>query len=330
MVCPELPIGLDEIRQFEEMRQLLDAMLSENDIEDFVLWYYTPMARPFTRHLIANATVYDCMDELSAFRGAPPGLRQAESDLFSAADVVFTGGRSLYESKRTFHSSVHCFPSSIESEHFAVARTSAPDPIDQAPIAHPRIGFCGVIDERMDLALISTVAESHPSWQFVMVGPVVKISQADLPRSTNLHYLGGKSYDEIPHYMAGWNVAMLPFAKNESTRFISPTKTPEYLAAGLPVVSTSIADVVRPYGEQGLVEIADGANDFASAIEKLLQPENAAQRSIRLERTDAFLAKSSWDKTWRDMESLIQQSIAGKQGKDTTQEERMELSSAAD
>jgi glycosyltransferase involved in cell wall biosynthesis len=314
VVCPELPAGTDEQSAFRAQEKLLSGFMSENAIDDYILWYYTPVARNFTRQLSALAVVYDCMDELSAFRGAPPGLRAAEADLFQAADVVFTGGRSLYESKRSQHPAVYCFPSSIDTQHFAQARVATVDPADQDFIAHPRVGYCGVIDERMDLELLAGVAQKNPDLQFVMIGPVVKISESDLPRSANIHYLGGKSYQDLPQYMAGWDVAMLPFARNESTRFISPTKTPEYLAAGLPAVSTSITDVVRPYGEQGLVEIADTPDDFSAAIRRCLDPTIRERlRPI----ADRFLSTSSWDTTWKEMEEIVY-AAAGKNRTDRT------------
>jgi glycosyltransferase involved in cell wall biosynthesis len=331
VLCPELPNGLSETESFQAQRQLLDSFLNERAIREYVLWYYTPMARNFTRQLMPSATVYDCMDELSAFRGAPPGLRAAEADLFASADLVFTGGRSLYEAKRTRHPSVHCFPSSIDAAHFAKARHTIAEPSDQACIPLPRIGYCGVIDERMDLELLARVAENHPNWHLIMVGPVVKISDADLPRAANIHYLGGKDYTALPLYMAGWDVGMLPFARNESTRFISPTKTPEYLAAGLPVVSTSITDVVRPYAQQGLVQIADSAEQFAAAIERCLRPETTEETQDRLRTVDEFLSHSSWDKTWSEMESLILTVVSEKPlATDKLDGDRLELSSTAD
>ena len=194
-----------------------------------------------------------------------------------------------------------CFPSSIDVKHFSRALDVTEDRPDQADIPHPRIGFFGVIDERTDIDLLAKVAELRPEYQFVMIGPVVKIDDADLPRRENIHYLGGKSYDELPEYIAGWDVAMMPFAINESTRFISPTKTPEYLAAGRPVVSTPIRDVVRPYGESGLVQIAETPEEFAAAIERAL----AELADERRGRVDEFLADMSWDKTYRSMSELI-------------------------
>ena len=284
-----------------EQRRLLDRVIREKEIGPEVLWYYTPMALGFSGHIKAPVVVYDCMDELSGFKDAPALLHDREKELFRRASLVFTGGQSLFEAKRGQHQHIHAFPSSIEFEHFAGAREPQGDPADQAGIAHPRIGYCGVIDERMDLALVDAVAEAHPEWQLIMLGPVVKIAPESLPSRANIHWLGGKKYKELPAYLAGWDAAMLPFAHNASTRFISPTKTPEYLAAGKPVVSTSIRDVVRPYGELALVHIADSAEEFSAAIDRALNTE----RGEWLPRVDAFLARSSWDLTWRRMAALI-------------------------
>jgi UDP-galactopyranose mutase len=186
--------------------------------------------------------------------------------------------------------------------HFGKARTAKTDPIDQSDIPHPRLGFFGVIDERFDRELLNQVALQKPDWNFVIIGPVVKIDPESLPKHSNIHYLGAKKYDELPAYLAGWDIALLLFARNESTRFISPTKTPEYLAAGKPVISTSIRDVVRPYGEQKLVEIADTPDEFVYAAEKILSQSNDAEW---LGRVDSFLANVSWDKTWKQMSDLI-------------------------
>jgi UDP-galactopyranose mutase len=297
--------GADTIQQ-----GLIEKMFTDYGISDYVLWYYTPMALGFTEHLKPIAVVYDCMDELSAFKNAPAALHERESQLFNLADLVFTGGQTLYESKRDHHHSVHAFPSSIDAAHFAKARGTQEDPSDQRDIAAPRIGFFGVIDERMDLDLIAGVADARPDWHLVMIGPVVKIDEESLPQRSNIHYLGGKSYKELPSYLSGWDVAMLPFARNESTRFISPTKTPEYLAAGCPVVSTSIRDVVRPYGQKGLVHIADTVEEFVSAIETAMQTDSPQ----RLMEVDAFLKQMSWDLTWSNMSDLIQGAVNKKLG----------------
>jgi len=302
VAVPVLPDGLDESAAEAAQRRLVDQLLSQMKGRSRILWYYTPMALGFTGHLEADLRVYDCMDELSAFRFAPPKLKDRERALLARADLVFTGGQSLYEAKRGRHPHVHAFPSSIDARHFARARDrNGVEPEDQARIPHPRLGYFGVIDERMDLQLVAAMAEIRPDWHFVMIGPVVKIDQATLPRRPNIHWLGGKRYEELPDYLAGWDIGLMPFAINESTRFISPTKTPEFLAAGVPVVSTPIVDVVRAYGNAGLVEIAaDAAGTVAKAEGLLSHPKAAWLASV-----DRRLSGLSWDKTWDAMHALM-------------------------
>ena len=247
------------------------------------------------------------MDELSAFAGAPAEMRENERALFGEADLVFTGGASLYESKRLQHPAVYLFPSSVDLAHFARARRPQAEPEDQLHLPRPRLGYAGVIDERMDLGLIAGIAAAKPDWQLVLLGPVAKIDPASLPRADNIHYLGMKAYEDLPRYLSGWNIGLLPFALNESTRFISPTKTPEYLAAGLRVISTPIRDVVTPYGDLGLVSIADRPREFVKAAEVLIQsPSN----NEFLASSAKFLSKSSWDKTWSEMNQLVEEKLS--------------------
>lgn len=307
-ICvPQIPGDLSRASQDTIMKLLLNNLLAEQRISDFLLWYYTPMALSFSANLQPRLTVFDCMDELSAFKGAPQEMKDREAELLSRADLVFTGGQSLYEAKLGRHDDLHVFPSSIDFAHFAQARTHSEEPADQAGIPHPRIGFCGVIDERMDIQLLDAIAQLRPDFQFVMIGPVVKIDPATLPRHANIHYLGGKTYRELPAYLAGWDAAILPFAHNESTRFISPTKTPEYLAAGKPVVSTSITDVVRPYGIQKMVRIADQPEEFVNALEQALTVDS--HDSDWKVRVDSALSQNSWDLTHKRMRDLIESRI---------------------
>jgi glycosyltransferase involved in cell wall biosynthesis len=301
VVTPHVRAGVSAEETGVAQRALLDRYLSEEGIEDYALWFYTPMALAFTRHLAPRAVVYDCMDELSGFHGASPLLHEHEAELFRRADVVFTGGQSLYEAKRLQHPNVHAFPSSVDTEHFRHARVRGVDPEDQAAIGRPRVGFFGVIDERLDLDLVEGVARLRRDLEFVLVGPVAKIDPGRLPRGPNLHYLGFRPYAALPRYIAGWDVAMMPFARNAATRFISPTKTLEYMAAGKPIVSTAIRDVVRPYGEQGLLQIADAPASFGAAIDAALR-EDAAPR---IGAFDAYLAGTSWDRTWSRMKALL-------------------------
>ena len=288
-------------------REMLEKLIQTKELKDFVLWFYTPTAMEFASHLKPPATVFDCMDELSAFKNAPPELIENERKLLEKADLVFTGGQSLFEAKKDKHPRVFAFPSSIDVAHFGAARGITEKPADQKKIPFPKLGFCGVIDERMDIELLKQMADLRPTWQFVMIGRVVKIAEEGLPRRANIHYLGGKDYQDLPAYLSGWDIALMPFALNESTRFISPTKTPEYLAAGLPVISTPIRDVVNPYYEKNLVAIAQTAEEFINAGEKILHNEDSTDR---LNRADKFLSEMSWDKTWAEMNGLIQEEIA--------------------
>jgi glycosyltransferase involved in cell wall biosynthesis len=306
VLVPRLPQGCTGEAATAAQRALLNARLAELDVQNerLVLWFYTPMSLAFAGHLRPRVTVYDCMDELSAFHGAPPQLVQRERELLQRADLVFTGGYSIWEAKRELHGNAHPFPSSVDIAHFAAAREAQADPADQAAIGRPRLGFYGVIDERFDIGLLGQVATRRPDWHFVMIGPVVKIDPATLPRQPNIHYLGGKTYDELPQYLAGWDVALMPFALNESTRFISPTKTPEYLAGGRPVVSTPVRDVVRHYGDSGVVLIAGSAEDFVAACERALQL--AADRPALLAEADRLLGDMSWDTTQAQMKEKIE------------------------
>ena len=311
VVVAHLPQRLrtDEAAADQAQFELLSHYFNEQGVTNYLFWYYTPMALGKSRQFHPVLTVYDCMDELANFKFAHPELKSREQELFTKADLVFTGGHTLYEAKREQHPDAHPFPSSIDKAHFGQARGPLAEPADQAGIAHPRIGFFGVVDERLDIELLRELSQNHPEWQFVIIGPVVKIDPATLPRTPNVHYLGGKDYKELPAYLKGWDVATLLFADNESTKFISPTKTPEYLAAGNPVVSTPIRDVIRPYGDLQLVHIADNAADFGVAIAKALTQRHDADWR---QRTDEYLATISWDQTWQAMVALMQQRLAAK------------------
>ena len=306
IIQPHVPetYTADAARDYQ--RAVVDAYAIQAP-EPPILWFYTPMALSFARHVEARAIVFDKMDELSAFKGAPPALVALEQELIDLADVVFTGGASMYEAAAHRHSNIHCFPSSIDVTHFAAARgQDLADPKDQRNLPGPRIGFFGVIDERFDATLLAEVAKAKPEWQFVVIGPVVKIDPVTLPQGHNIHWLGAKQYADLPAYLAHWQVGWMPFAINESTRFISPTKTPEFLAAGLPVVSTAIRDVVRPYGEAGLVRIAHDADETVAAIDALL----AGPSGDWAAKVAAQLAQGSWDSTWAAMLARIDAVVA--------------------
>ncbi len=297
----EYPFYLGD--QIPPLIQLTRQLMAEQQIGPRALWLYTPMALPVAQTLNPVAVVYDCMDELSAFRFAPPELLARETMLLQWADVVFTGGPSLYRAKVGRHPNVHCFPSSIDAAHFRRAQIEEiPDPPDQAPVPHPRLGYFGVIDERLDYDLLGALARARPDWQIMMVGPLIKVNEADLPHQPNIHYLGQRQYEELPAYVSGWDIALMPFVLNETTRYISPTKTLEYMAAGKAIVSTPITDVQEPYGD--IVYIADGARAFVAACEQALH-EPPAEHLRRQQGREAVLARTSWDDTANQMHALL-------------------------
>jgi UDP-galactopyranose mutase len=312
IVVPHLPEGMPEDAREAALGRLLDAHVASIR-GPLVAWYYTPMMLPFSRHIDFDVVVYDAMDELSKFKFAPAKLIENEAELLMRADVVFTGGSSLYEAKKDRHDNVHCFPSSVDRAHFCKARARLFDPADQEDLPRPRLGFYGVLDERFDTELLDRIAAMRPDWSFVMVGPVVKISDEDLPKRPNIHYLGSKTYEQLPSYLSGWDVALMPFAMNESTQFISPTKTPEYLAGGKPVVSTPVKDVVRHYGKLEGVKIASTAEEFVEGCEAALELSRNPE-SGWLAEADLMLSASSWDTTQARMAGLIHDILGTRTG----------------
>jgi len=306
IVRPHIQAGTSHEETERIQKNLLDRFLKNKNFDDLIFWYYTPMALTFSGHLKPALTIYDCMDELSNFKNAPPGLKEFEDSLLKKADIVFTGGQSLYDFKKDRHQNIYPFPSSIDKKHFEQARHVREEPIDQRHIAGPKLGFYGVIDERFDIELIRNMAILKPDWNFILLGPVVKIDPSSLPEMANVHLLGSKCYDELPNYVSGWDVALIPFAINDSTRFISPTKTPEYLACGVPVVSTPIRDVINPYGEKGIVKIASTAEEFVAAAEQYMKMD----KTKWLPEVDEFLADKSWSSTFMEMMKKVNSTLS--------------------
>ncbi|MBW8848083.1 MAG: glycosyltransferase [Burkholderiales bacterium] len=314
VLVPHTPVAAPGFHddQLAALQTLLDAHFTAHQLHADVAWLYTPMALPLVQSVHASCVAYDCMDELSAFKDAPRQLRQRESALLRRAAVVFTGGPSLYEARRHLHPQVVCLPSAVDATHFDPARLQGDSPHaaeaerQQAGLPRPRLGFFGVIDERLDTALVAAVADAHPDWSIAMVGPVVKIDPAALPQRANLHWLGMQPYERLPYLLAGWDVALMPFARNASTRFISPTKTLEYMAGGKPVVSTPITDVISLYGDA--VAVADGPQAFVAACEALLD-EGAAERDARRMAMAASVARYSWADSADTAHALLSQAL---------------------
>lgn len=264
-------------------------------------WFYSPAFISVLDTLEFDSVVYDCMDELSLFKGASARLIDQERQLLAAADVVYTGGKSLYESKQQKHHNVFCFPSSVDVDHFSNKNTDTVEmPADLKDIPHPIVGYYGVIDERIDLDLLRKTAEKSPETSFVMIGPLCKIEDKDLPRAQNIHYLGMKSYEELPQYLHFFDVAMMPFALNDATKFISPTKTLEYMSARKPIISTRIRDVERDYSN--CILLIDNEDDFCKALKEAPNKDLGEYKNI--------LEKTSWDHTANSMKSIIQKVTA--------------------
>lgn len=292
----QIDICQPRVNRMEDIGPYLKKHLQ---ISDFSAgWFYSAAFIQVLETLDFESVVYDCMDELTLFKGASPQLIEQENQLLAAADVVYTGGKSLYESKRQKHHNVFCFPSSVDFDHFSATGNIKPN--DIAEIPSPIVGYYGVIDERIDLVLLEKTAAKSPDSSFVMLGPICKIEEKDLPRAKNIHYLGMKTYDELPAYLEYFDIAMMPFALNDSTKFISPTKTLEYMAAGKPVISTKIKDVERDYSD--CVMMITDADDFTKAIKNPIENFEPAYKEI--------LDKTSWDVTAEEMGLMIKKAIA--------------------
>ncbi|KAF2514877.1 glycosyltransferase [Flavobacterium foetidum] len=286
------------VDHIEDIAVVLPAFVSNRNIS--LAWFYSPAFCPLLSVFQFDTIIYDCMDELTLFKGAPPQLIEQEKYLMANANIIFTGGKSLYESKKQLHSNVYCFPSSVDQEHFAKAQSNISVPVDIGDLPTPIVGYYGVIDERIDLELIAATANKLPDVSFVMIGPMAKIEESELPKSSNIYYLGMKCYNELPCYLKAFDVAMMPFALNDATKFISPTKTLEYMAAKKPIISTKITDVVRDYSE--CLNLVDNADEFVEAIRNFINKNTDNEWK---EQYEEILERTSWDRTADQMKSII-------------------------
>ena len=295
-VNPQLHILQPRVHRIDDIAQVLSHYVSNELVP--IAWFYSASFSSILASRKFGTIVYDCMDELSLFKRAPQYLINQEKFLLKNADIVFTGGKSLFESKRELHDNVFCFPSSVDEKHFAQALNGVAIPGDIINIPSPIIGYFGVIDERINLDLIRQSAERLPQVSFVMIGPLAKIEDQDLPRLPNIYYLGMKSYQELPAYLKAFDIAMMPFALNDATKYISPTKTLEYMAAGKPIISTRIKDVERDYDR--CVRIVDDTNEFCEAI---LELNSTGFNGVK--KYTEILANTSWDATALKMGNIL-------------------------
>ena len=299
----------------DEYEALWSRLLPELPAEagpNTILWVFTPRADYLVRQAEPHVrvAVYDCMDDLASFRNAEADIHRREANLLEDVALVTTGGFSMYQSRKDRHPNVHCFPSGVDIAHYRQVQdpaTTVPESVSVLP--HPRLGYFGVLDERIDWPMIGELAARRPEWHWVMVGPFAKVEASELPSAPNIHYLGHQAYTDLPRFLKGFDIATMPFALNEATRFISPTKTLEYLAGGKPVVSSSVPDVVAFY--QGIVYIVDGADGWIAAIEEVLA-SSEEERAARYERAAVPLEQSSWDSIAERMWALMMEAMEGK------------------
>jgi glycosyltransferase involved in cell wall biosynthesis len=314
VLVPHTPVEATGFRddQLRVIGPLLTDYLQEHGIDETIAWFYTPMASPLIASLQPQLVVYDCMEDLSALKHAPAELPQREATLLQSAALVFAAGPALYEAKRRLHPRVHCVPSAVDPARFSPSRL---DPFSehareadrlQERLPHPRLGFFGIIDERIDLELLDALATARPDWQLVMAGPVLNLDAASLPRRPNIHWLGRQPQDLLPYLMAGWDVCLMPFALNDATRCISPTKTLEYMAGEKPIVSTAVPDVVALYGD--VVRLARDPLQFIDACAELLR-ETGHQRARRLSNMTNAVFRTSWESTAQCIHELIEHAL---------------------
>jgi UDP-galactopyranose mutase len=296
-----LPAGLPEEQAANVQQEKLAQFLNDLQVKHYVFWYYSPVALTFTNAFQPVLKVYDCMTE---FPYAQDGIdvRALEDSLLRQADFVFTAGPSLHETRRSFNQNTYCLPGSVDIDHFYGARYYHADPAEQAKIPHPRIGFAGVIDDRIDFTLLKAVALRKPEWHLVLLGPIVGLKKSDLPELSNLHFIEKKSYEELPGYISGWNITMLPFAHTDATRFINPLQATEFLAAGKPVIAAPVIDIIRTYGNRGLIQIAGTPEEFVRVANTHFTSRDKTEWN---DHVAEFLSLNSWDKTWQRMMDMI-------------------------
>jgi glycosyltransferase involved in cell wall biosynthesis len=299
IVNPNLSVLKPRINSISNLKLVLPQYVANTSVK--YGWFYSSAFVTILNDMEFETIIYDCMDELTMFKGASDLLKAQEIYLLSEADIVFTGGKSLYESKKQVHDNVHCFPSSVDRNHFGQATNGISIP-DDLPKGKPVVGFYGVIDERIDYDLIRETAKKCTDVNFVLVGPTAKIDPADLPKADNIFYPGMKGYKELPHWLKGFDVAFMPFALNDATKYISPTKTLEFMAANKPIVSTAIYDVVRDYKD--CVAIIKTADECCTAIRYFLHRQEK-EKEQEQQKFENILNNTSWDETVSKMQELL-------------------------
>jgi glycosyltransferase involved in cell wall biosynthesis len=304
-VFPNLSVFNSHAEDIDSTLKLLKEKLGSQTIE--TAWFYSPSFVNALNIFSFEKVVFDCMDELTLFKNAPQSLIEQERELLSKSDIVFTGGKSLYSSKKEHHHNVHCFPSSVDRKHFEKAQNGIKIPEEMDAFTSVVVGYYGVVDERIDYDLLEKTAQMSPTVDFVLIGPFAKVNPESLPSLPNIHFLGMRTYEQLPNYLKRFDIAMMPFAMNDATKFISPTKTLEYMAGGKSIISTPVYDVVRDYSKQ--IEIVENAEQFTTAINKLICQHKASHYL----KYQEILDRTSWDNTVNEMYNLMEESVQEKQ-----------------
>ncbi len=300
-VFPNLSVFNSYTDSIDSTLKLLKETLGSQTIA--TAWFYSPSFVNALKIFSFDKVVFDCMDELTLFKNAPQSLIEQEKELLSKSDIVFTGGKSLYSSKKKHHHNVYCFPSSVDRKHFEKAQNGIKVPDEMDAFTGIVVGYYGVVDERIDYDLLEQTAQMNPTVDFVLIGPFAKVNPESLPSLPNIHFLGMRNYEQLPNYLKRFDIAMMPFAMNDATKYISPTKTLEYMAGGKCIISTPVYDVVRDYDKQ--IEIIENAEQFTSSINKLICQHKASHYL----KYQEILDRTSWDNTVKEMYSLMKQSI---------------------
>ncbi|MBI2513558.1 MAG: glycosyltransferase [Opitutae bacterium] len=295
-----------------ERRRLLQTF-RRGDLGKFndpVLWFNDPMAViAFAGHCGERAIVYDCMDELAQFAGAPPQLRDRERELLLKADVVFCGGRKMRDKRKPYNAHCYFYGTGVDSEHFGQARSESLA-VDPAVAALPGkvLGYFGVIDERIDYELLARLADALSRCSIALVGPTAKVDAAALPQRKNLHWLGRRDYADLPAITKGFSVCLMPFARNAATEFINPTKALEYMATGRPIVATAIDEVRTNFGN--VCRIARSVGEFiAFCSDELERPSR-----LRVRRGLQLAAQNTWEAITAEMDALLVAACARRAG----------------
>lgn len=300
-VLPNLAVFNTYAENIDSTLKLLKDKLGNQTIE--MAWFYSPSFVNALNILSFKKVIFDCMDELTLFKNAPTILIEQEKELLLKSDIVFTGGKSLYTAKQKHHHNVHCFPSSVDRKHFEKAQNGIKVPDEMDALSGIVVGYYGVVDERIDYELLEKTAQLCPTVDFVLIGPFAKVNPESLPSLPNIHFLGMRTYEQLPNYLKRFDVAMMPFAMNDATKFISPTKTLEYMAGGKSIISTPVYDVVRDYAQH--IEIVENAEQFTAAINKLICLHKASYYL----KYQEILDRTSWDNTVSNMHNLMEQLV---------------------